>query len=125
MMDEFERALDKPPAQRWEHDPNPLVGTVITRYTVEGEFDPAELLEILPDGADTAYSVLCGRATLRTFVERKDPQVGDVVGLKYIGDAVSKGNGKSYAVYNGAVKAADASQATGSEEGGDDDDLPF
>jgi hypothetical protein len=103
-MDEFERELEKPPAQRWEHDPNPLIGKLITRYTFEGEFAPAEMLEILPDGSDVAYSVLCGKATLRTFVKRRDPHVGDVVGIKFAGTQVSKSNGKEYALYNAACK---------------------
>jgi len=75
-MDEFDRELNMPPAQRWEHDPNPLVGELISRYPFEGDYEPAEMLVILPEGSEVAYSVLCGRATLRSFVEQKDPWVG-------------------------------------------------
>jgi hypothetical protein len=32
-MDEFERELDAPPATRWEHSTNPLVGRLTSRYT--------------------------------------------------------------------------------------------
>jgi hypothetical protein len=124
-MDEFERDLNAPPAQRWEHDPNPLVGELIARYTYDGgEFDPAEMLIIQPDGSDTAFSVLCGKATLRTFVEHKDPKVGGQVGLKFRGDLVSRRNGKSYADYAAAYKPAEPQSENGGGGGGDDE-LPF
>jgi hypothetical protein len=103
-MDEFERELNAPPAQRWEHDPNPLIGRLISRYTYEGEFDPVELLVIQPEDSKVAFTVLCGRATLRSFVEEKDPQVGGTVGVKYAGTAVSQRNGKEYALYNAAYR---------------------
>jgi hypothetical protein len=118
-MDEFERELEKPPSARWDHQPNPLVGKVITRYTVEGDYEPAELLEVLPDGADVAYSVLCGRATLRSFVDEKDPRVGDTVGIKHVGQQTSKSTGRTYELYNAAVKRDERKQA--GEEGGDSD----
>ncbi len=126
MIDEFDRELNAPPAERWEHDPNPLVGELIARYTFDGgEFEPAEMLVILPDGSEVAYSVLCGKATLRSFVERTDPQVGGQVGIKYAGEATSKKNGKSYAVYNGAFKPADPNAKPPESTEGDDAPLPF
>ena len=124
-MDEFERELDAPPATRWEHTPNPLIGTLTSRYTfTAGEFEPAEVLVIQPAGSEVAYTVLCGKVTLRSFIERKDPKVGDIVGIKYAGEAESKRNGKSYAVYNGAVKRTEASEG---QRGGEETEeaLPF
>jgi len=78
-------ALNLPPAKKWEYEPNPLVGEQINRYAFHGDYEPAEMLIILPEGAEEAFSVLCGKAVLRSFVENKDPQIGGRVGIKYIG----------------------------------------
>ena len=95
-MDEFENELNRPPATRREHTPNPLVGRLVSRFTFDGgEFEPAEVLVIQPDGDDTAISVLCGRATLRSFVERSDPRVGDTVGIKFAGEVIRRKAGKA------------------------------
>jgi hypothetical protein len=100
----FERELNAPPAKRWEHDPNPLVGELISRYTYEGEFDPVDVLVIQPEGSDVAFSVMCGRATLRSFAEEKDPKVGGTVGIKFAGVQTSQRNAKEYALYNAAYR---------------------
>ena len=98
-MDEFTRELEAPPAVKWKHEPNPLIGKLTSRYTFHGDYEPAEMLIIEPEGSEVPYSVLCGRAVLRSFVERKDPQVGGKVGIKYRGEVESKQTGATYADY--------------------------
>src|SRR5215207_8736529 len=103
-MDQFTRELEAPPAARWEHEPNPLVGRLTSRYRFDGGvYEPAEMLIIEPEGSDTAYSVLCGKAVLRSFVEKRDPQVGGKVGLKHRGK-VTSASGTEYDDYAAAYE---------------------
>jgi hypothetical protein len=122
-MDEFDRELNRPPAEQWKGDPNPLVGTLIHRWTYDGgEYQPAEMLVIEPSGGGGPYSVLCGKAVLRSFVEEEDPQVGGRVGIKKLGKRES-GSGRSYDDFNTAYEPPSNGDAPATRD--DDDGPPF
>jgi hypothetical protein len=128
-VNDFDRQLEAPPAEQWKHEPNPLVGTLIHRYEFDGgQYEPADMLVIQPEGSEVAFSVLCGKATLRSFVEEKNPRVGGKVGLKYRGERTSAA-GNTYADYAAAYEPPPEQQQEKTrdvEEGGEkEDSIPF
>jgi hypothetical protein len=128
MTDDFSRQLEAPAAERWQHEPNPLVGVLISRYQFDGgQYEPATMLVIQSEGADTAFSVLCGRQTLRSFVDDKDPQIGGRVGLRYRGERTSAA-GNTYADYSTAYQPPEPQQEQQrniQREDGEKTDVPF
>jgi hypothetical protein len=105
-MSTFDETLNRPPATAWKrngYEPNPLIGTVTFRYTNHHvSYGDAEVLGILSESDQRVYSVLCGNAVLRGFVEAEGPKAGERVGLKYLGEVQSR-DGNTYANFNAAV----------------------
>lgn len=69
--------------------PNPLVGEVVEVETGDGDYGPFPILTLLDDdGNEWRWSVFGGVAQGR--IQKLNPQVGDTLGVKYLGEKPSK-----------------------------------
>lgn len=76
--------------------PQSIVGELIERATMPGDkYGPYPFLSILPDGSNTAWAVHAFGTVLQGEIAKQDPQVGDKVGLKFLGVPA----GKEYKLY--------------------------
>ena len=91
----------------WNPEPGAkLVGLVIDRRDgIEGGYDPYTML-VIQTGEQEATAVHCFHSALRSEVERQDPQVGDQIAVKYLGQKPTKGQSRfaSYEAYNLIVR---------------------
>lgn len=81
-----------------EKSPSParIIGELIERTTMPGDkYGPYPLLVILPDGTDTAWAVHAFGTVIKGEIAKQDPQVGDKVGIKFLGTPA----GKDYKMY--------------------------
>lgn len=87
--------------------PDAIQGEVTERYTVENDFGDDEIPVIVVQTADEEWSVRGYHKILRDEINKKDPQPGDRVGIKYFGPRESKVKGhKPMEVYKMNVRKA-------------------
>lgn len=87
-----------------EDSPASISGELIERKVMPGEkYGPYPFLSVLPAGASEAWAVHVFGTVLKNEVEAQDPQVGDQVGIKYLGTPA----GKEYKLYKLVVIPGD------------------
>lgn len=83
-LDKLNELLDRE-AKSWKPNKgDKLVGTVIDRVEIQGDYDPYVMLTV-ETATGELFNVHCFHNTLRMEVQRRDPQQGDEIGIKYNG----------------------------------------
>lgn len=94
----------------WNPKPGDKVsGIVLDREDgVQGGFEPYTMLTV-QTGDDTAVNVHCFHSVLRGMVQSKNPQVGDVIAIKYLGKQKSREGARydSFEAYNVVVRKSE------------------
>jgi hypothetical protein len=72
-----------------------ILGTVVGRRTHDGEYGPSEVITLeSPDGTRRAF--FAGSSVLSRQIAEADPQVGDLLGVRYKGIAKNRRTGREY-----------------------------
>ena len=85
-----------------------IAGTIVSRSSRDGGYGEYTILTIQPAKGD-ALAVHCAGAALKGKVQEKNPQVGDEIGIRFVGEATSKA-GKTYKNYKVVVVKTTASE---------------
>jgi hypothetical protein len=95
----YSARLDSASAPPWKASPgDKIIGSVIDRDTYEGDFgetavltiqvsDPASTLDGQPLETGDEYRVFGYGTVLSRDIAKYDPQIGDLVGIKFVGNA--------------------------------------
>lgn len=91
----------------WRPEPgDKLIGTIISiDEGTSGEWGPYPLLEV-EQGDGTCIALHAFHSVLRNAIASKRPQVGDTIGVKYIGKVNPKGGGNAYENYRVQIERA-------------------
>ena len=106
--DDILSALDRPAAQGWKPVPgDTLSGRIVDIYTSgPGEYGEYPILEVANSNGEV-IAVHCFHTTMKSAVERRQPKVGDRIGVRYEGRKTSGGFGdKGYESYRVVVMPA-------------------
>jgi hypothetical protein len=83
-MASLEDRLDRNPIEWRPAVGDRLVGTVTDIDTIATDYGESPLLIVETDDGDV-YSVACWHTVLKREVAKREPQVGDRIGIKYFG----------------------------------------
>ena len=122
--------------ERWNPDDvsgTTLVGTLLRFETIETSMGEGTIAVIEDADDGTVWGVALFRSVLRNRFEKMTPQVGDTVGIKYVGFVEPRNkDARGYHNYvvrvirgSGSVPESSAAQAPSSGAPPVDDDLPF
>jgi len=120
---------------RWNPDDEPgttLVGTLLGIETIATSLGEARIAHIEDADDGHVWGVMIERSVLKNRFEQLQPQTGDTLGIKYIGQVEPRTKGGN-AYHNYVVRvirgatppAAAVAQPVNRPDRGQDDDLPF
>lgn len=98
----------RPDDPKKEH-PNPLYGKVVEVTTGTGDYGEYPLLFCLDENGDE-WRVHCFNSVLKSRIAELRPEVGDEIGLKYLGTEKSKAYDTPYKNYKVVLEKAAATK---------------
>ncbi len=91
--------------------PNPLTGTVIDTDEFVGDYGTSPVLSILDESGTKVWRLMCFGSVLANQVAKQRPEVGDSIGVKYLGEEDARNfPGKKYKNYRVVVKKANGNK---------------
>lgn len=90
--------------------PNPVSGVIDDISTFEGEFGAVPVLGVIDDSGKE-WRVFCFGSVLQNRVVETKPEVGDTIGIKYLGKEKSRNFSNDYRNYKVIVEKADKKAA--------------
>ena len=100
-----------------------LMGLVIDRRRDETALGNEVDVLVIETEDDTTVAVWCSAIVLMRLIDKHDPKIGDVVGIRYLGLRVSNKSGRDYKNYCLAVRPQAKNQIKVLEI--TDEDVPF
>lgn len=83
-------------APTWKPEPGQFVaGEIVQRHTHDGENGPAVILT-LNDEVEGEVAIWCSNVKLKGFIEQESPEIGDVIGVKYLGKQKNPKTGRMF-----------------------------
>ncbi|BDG59923.1 hypothetical protein [Caldinitratiruptor microaerophilus] len=117
--------LNQPQPESWRPEPGGvLVGVVVRIETLATRYGAVPVVTVRPDDGGPLVAVWASHAVLRRELARRRPQVGQKIGIKYLGKQTGR-NGASYQAYTVVTEGGNFdwdAAASGAEE---EDDIPF
>lgn len=106
-------------SQTWKPDTegDTVKGKLIDRGEWTGDYGTSPTLTIQTDAGDI-YVVFCSSGVLKSNVERQNPQIGDEVGIRYLGEAEGK-SGRTYKNFKFVVVRSAANEIAAAGPAGD------
>jgi len=122
MARSLQEQLDAGEPEPWEPEAgDSVLGEIEAISTREGDWGPYTVVTLLDSNGD-AWNVACWDTVCKNKVEELAPEVGDMIGFKFLGEKANKSGSATYK--NWSVKlaraAAPASESVEVADGFDD-----